>query len=184
MENFNGLRVKESEFALQKIIMHEEKNLTVKFIICQSSNEGIYTFKGTITCDYQANENLQERLRDLHQYLCLVRNIKEEKKRNVKVKGLELSGSGDKENFKIYGIEISDKEKKMACDTYKIHYEDSEYMWVEEIRPIAKDIELRVYKYLFAGEKAQLTLGVNEVEEDLEVTEVDFEESEQEEIEE
>jgi len=180
MSKQHGLLVKRSEFSLKKVTLKEDKSIKAEFIIGRHSNDGSFVCNGALSYDHQTSEKFQDDLHALHPYLCNIRGMKNEKHKDVSVKGIILSGSDDTENFKILGTELSEGGKSMGCDTCVVHYEESDYAWVDEVRPIAEQIEDNVFNYLFCGEKAEISMGLDTA---TETTDEDEPETEQEESE-
>jgi len=177
MENFTGLEVLRKEFALTEVVLKDGKNLAARFIIAKDIKGEIFEADGSLTYKHQSNEAFQSKLYELQTYLCGIKKVTEvAAKRTVHVKGLKLQGSGDSEGFIILGYQNSDKEGIMKCDSHKIHYEKGEYSWLEEVREIAIEIENKTFAYLFEGEKAVLSMGLGDTEDENDnITDTDHE---------
>lgn len=166
MSEFTGLEVQKNNFSLMKVVLNDDKSLSAKFMIAKVTNSENFVATCNMNYEHQSTDEFQSKLHELHKYLCIIRGINADKHSLVSIKGLVLSGSGDTENFMILGTELTKKDggQKMKCDTAKIHYEEHEYPWLDEVKNIAEEIETLTFKYFFAGEKAQLSLGLEDEE--------------------
>ncbi len=155
------------EFNLSKVVLNKDKSLTVDYYFYKTVKEVNIIGKGSLNYEHQCTQEFQDTLHKLHEFLCKVRNIKDDdySKQQVTVKGIILCGDAETENFQILGNEVDAGKRSMSCHSAKIHYEKREYDWVEDVREIADKLEEMCFAYLFLDEKAQLSLELNDAEE-------------------
>lgn len=170
-QEFTGLKVEESQFTLDKVIMNNKTKCCKVWCTLDLSTSGeVITFKVPgITPSYQANETLQSLLAKLQPYLVQIHHVKSDNQ--VLAVGLELSGTEDNATWKIHGINKSDSEQNMPISTHKVHHEGGVYLFENDILELIDVIETAVFQYVFAGAKAQRSLfdagsedGVEDVE--------------------
>lgn len=155
------LELQREQFELSKImVVPKTKCCKVVFRVEKASNEGVLEIEMSMKPNIMAHEDLLNKINNLKYYLCKICHIKDEDYSRVNATGLELNGQGEKATFKIHGVNLSDSKQNMPFATHKVHYTGGVYEFEALVTELIDEISDEVFKYLFEGKKAQLTLGL------------------------
>ena len=86
--------------------------------------------------------------------------------KNIEVRGVSLSGSGDAVGIVLTGLLTSGNNQKTAINTPRLKFNSEVYGFEEDLEEISGQIEKEVYEFLFNGKKAQLELFNGEPDDD------------------
>lgn len=86
------------------------------------------------------------------------RNFADEMLKNIEIRGISYSGTGDNVGVLITGLFATANNQKVAINSPRIKFTSITFGFEEELEEIATDIENEVYASLFEGKKAQTEL--------------------------
>lgn len=76
----------------------------------------------------------------------------------IRVTGIALSGKEDAKGCIITAVMKSQTNSSMAINTHRISFKSTTYGFEDDLKVICDDIENEVFRYLFEGKQAQLSL--------------------------
>lgn len=161
-------------FQLEKLVLNKNKTCKVWYKIIDDRGDKTETINGFMEPNWQTVNAFQKKLEELKEYLCELRHIKDDGHEKVSVTGVIWKGEGKSEAFSILGVNKSDSEKNMKCDSAVENIGVEKYSFEMKIRDIIIELESFAHGYIFEGKKADISLGLKPV--DNEITDVEIEE--------
>ena len=167
-KDLGGLSVHREQFELTKIKLDRDtKCCTVEFKINYVTNEESIVIPGKLGPNVQVLDTFEKRVAELKPYMCKISKHGDDT--SAIVTDVLVSGYGETLAFKIDGVDISDSEQYFKITGVKVQYSGGSYGFENEVREIIESIEQYAFDYIFKGKKAQLTLGLDDVEDAEEV---------------
>lgn len=173
----------EQNFSLSKVKLIKDGGITVNYDVTEVVDEESYTNHHIVESAKDIHPDLRELFYDLKPiygrvfgvttFLSLfdVKEFKATEKQKeysnklasdildkYDVRSLSFSGAGDKLGVVLSGLFTTENGMKTNLNTPRIKLAVESYGFEEELQEILEKIEKEVYKFLFLGKKAQLSL--------------------------
>lgn len=117
-------------------------------------------------CHSVPHPDFKDALAMLTQYVGEIFYLKPEQTCNLEIRGIALSGSGEKEAVIVNAILKTFNGSKTAINTPRIVLGSQSYGFEPEIAKIVERVKTETYSYLFEGKRAQLSIfGADDAEE-------------------
>ena len=170
-------------FALSKVKLLKDGGLNAQYEVVETIGTESYTNNYVIESAKEIHPDLREcfdklrpimaRIFNVTSFLTLVegkdfkatkaqtdaaRDFADECMKNIEIKGLSYSGTGDNVGVVITGMFTVSNNQKTAINSPRLKFTSITFGFEEELEQIAADIENEVYAFLFEGKKAQTEL--------------------------
>ena len=170
-------------FSLAKVKLLKDEGLSAQYEVVETIGTESYTNDFEIESPKDIHPDLREcferlrpimaRIFNVTSFLSLVegkdfgasksqteaaRNFADEILKNIEIRGISYSGTGDNVGVVITGLLTVANNQKVAINSPRIKFTSITFGFEEELEEIAADIENEVYAFLFEGKKAQTEL--------------------------
>lgn len=173
----------EKAFALSKVKTLKDGGLDVHYEVTETIGNESYTNKYHVESAKDIHSDLRDcfdrlrpimgRIFNITSFLSMVetpdfkatkkqselsRDFADEMLKNIKVRGVSLSGQDDNVGVVLTGLLTVSNDQKTAINSPRLKFNTETFGFEEELEAIVADIENEVYAFLFKGKKAQLEL--------------------------